>query len=323
MVSALALSIALAAAGDPTGPKQYPPVYIPAEAPFGYLYEPAIDLRPLPRLPADVYLPKSGDVMLLSDPAPLWTLLYRIALTGKPGHCAVVVRMADGRLGAFEAGYNDTIWMRVTPLEYRLNQYRGTLWVRQRLAPLSTEQDALLTEFAEAARDRRYALGRFAIQITPLRSRGPICTFVSGRARGIGQCYHCAEAVLEGLTYAGLVDARTVRPAASYPQDLFYDLSRNFYINRHPPLAGGWSAPQLWTPIIGSTTPGKYRPAPPLPWPGIGAYMLNPLPGAGQEAPTPIVVGYVPGEFRPIARFQNSSERIGLLDRPGRLFRRH
>jgi len=322
MFSALALSIALAPTGHPTGPKKYPPVYVPAEAPFGYLYQPAIDLRPLPRFPAEVYSPQPGDVILLSDPTPFWTSLYRIALTGKPGHSAVVVRMADGRLGAFEAGYNDTIWMRVTPLEYRLNQYRGTLWVRQRLAPLSPEQDAFLTEFAEAARDRPYALGRFAIQITPLRSRGPICTFFSGRPRGIGQRYHCAEAVLEALTYAGLVDAHTVRPAASYPQDLFYDQSRNIYINRHPPLVREWKAPQLWTPIIGSTAPGKNRPAPPLPWPGLGAYVLDPLPGAGQEAPTPVVVGYVPGEFYSIALFQNLPERIGLLDRPGRLFRR-
>ena len=323
MLPALALSLALLPSADPTGPRKYPPVYIPAEAPFGYLYQPAVDLHPIARFPAAMYEPKPGDVILLSDTNRFWTTLYRIALTGKPGHSAVVVRMADGRLGAFEAGYNDTIWMRVTPLDYRLNEYHGMVWVRPRLEPLTPDQDRRLTEFAEVARDRPYALGRFAIQLTPLRSRGPLCTFVSGRPRGIGYRYHCAEAVIEALLHAGLINARTARPAATYPQDLFYDRSWNVYLNRHPPLPGGWGLPQLWTPLVGSTLAGKDRPRPPSGWPGVGAYLVHPFPTAGKQAPTPVVVGYVPGELSPITLLQQPTQRIGLFDRPPRLFHRH
>jgi hypothetical protein len=323
MLPSFAFILAIAPAGHATGPRNYPPTYIPVESPFGYLYQPAIDLHPVARFPAVVYHPQPGDVILLSDTNLIWTLLYRIALTGKPGHSAVVVRMADGRLGALEAGYNDTIWMRVTPLDYRLNQYQGTLWIRRRLEPLTPEQDHLLTEFAEVARDRPYALGRFAIQLTPLRSRGPLSTFVSGRPRGIGYRYHCAEAVIEALLHTGLIDPRTARPAATYPQDIFYDRSRNVYIDRHPPLAGGWDPPRLWTPVPGSTLAGKDRPRPPSPWPGFGANVVYPVATMSQKAPAPRIVGYVPSELRPITLLQQSPQRIGLFDRPGGLFRRH
>lgn len=122
MLSALVLSTALLTPGaDPTGPRKYLPVYIPAESPHGYLYQPAFDLRPIVRFPAEQYCPKPGDVLLLSDTDFFWTILYRIAMTGKPGHVGVVVRMPDGRIGVLEAGYNDTTWTRVTPLDYRLN----------------------------------------------------------------------------------------------------------------------------------------------------------------------------------------------------------
>ena len=242
MLSALVLSLALALASDPTGPRRYPPVYVPAEAPFGYLYQPAIDLQPIARFPAITYCPKPGDVILMSDTDLLWTTLYRIALAGKPGHALLVVTMADGRLGALEAGYNDTSWTRVTPLDYRLNEYKGTMWVRPRIVPLTPIEDRRLTEFAEAARDTPYALLRFAAQLTPLRSRGPLKTFVLGRPIGIGRHYHCAEAAIEALVYARVIDGRTARPSATHPQDMFYDQSRNIYIDRHPPLAGAWGA---------------------------------------------------------------------------------
>ena len=182
MLSALALSFALVPTGDPTGPRKYPTVYVPAEAPFGYLYQPAVDLHPIARFPAATYEPKPGDVLLLSDTNLFWTVLYRIALTGKPGHSAVVVRMADGRLGAFEAGYNDTIWMRLTPLDYRLNEYHGTIWIRPRLEPLTPEQDRRLTEFAEVL-----ATGTMPSAASPFNSRHSVRAVPSARSCRVGR----------------------------------------------------------------------------------------------------------------------------------------
>ena len=85
----------------------------------------------------------------------------------------------------------------------------------------------------------------------------------------------------------GLVDERTTRPRATYAQDLFYDRSRNRYIDRHPPMAGhGWGEPQLWTAIPGATLRGSDRPKPPNPWPGPG--------GASWSTPSPITMACPP-----------------------------
>lgn len=188
--------------------------------------------------------------------------------------------------------------------------------------PLTPEEDRRLTEFAMAAADTRYASGRFVLQLfAPLRSRGPIRTYFIGRPNGIGHRYQCAEATVEAMVYAGLIDARTARPAATFPQDLFYDRSWNHYIDQHPPLAGGWGVPQLWTPLVGYALLGRNRPKPPLPWRGVGAYEVHPVPTLGQQAPTPVVVRYVPGELRPVTVVEDQPKRIGLFDRPPRLFR--
>ena len=323
MLSALALSFALVPTGDPTGPRKYPTVYVPAEAPFGYLYQPAVDLHPIARFPAATYEPKPGDVLLLSDTNLFWTVLYRIALTGKPGHSAVVVRMADGRLGAFEAGYNDTIWMRLTPLDYRLNEYHGTIWIRPRLEPLTPEQDRRLTEFAEVARDRRYALGRFAIQLTPLRSRGPFCTFVSGRPRGIGYRYHCAEALIECFCMPDLSTLELLgRPPPT--RRISFTTARGMSIStgirRSRADGARRNSGRPWSAAHGPGRIGRDRPQP---GPGSGLTWSTHSRPLRQQAPAPVIVGYVPGELRPIALPEQSPQRVGLFDRPPRLFRRH
>jgi hypothetical protein len=317
MFPAVALSLALApGVGDPVGPTKYPPVYVPADAPTGYLYRPSYDVQLAPRGPAREYRPKPGDVLLMSDTTPFWTALYRLALTGRPGHGGIVVTAADGRLGVLEAGFHDTTWTRLTPLEYRLAQYPGSIWVRERLVPLTPDQDARLTAFALAAKDGRYATGRFALQLTPFGARGPLRTAFARGPREPGNRLFCTEAITEGAAYAGLLDARTVRPGATYPQDLFYDRSRNPYIDRHPPLRDGWAPPAQWTPVAGWSIKGKYVPKPPSPWPGGPADVVYPLYGEPNEPPTPVVVGHVAGELRPVALVQERPERLGLFDRP-------
>src|SRR5262249_5699160 len=97
--------------------------------------------------------------------------------------------------------------------------------------------------------------------------------------------------------YAGLIDERTARPKATHAQDMFYDRSRNPYIDRHPPLAGrGWGGPQLWTPIPGTALRGRDRPQPPAPWPGEGgADVVQPAPYRGPGAPDAHIRGLPPG----------------------------
>jgi hypothetical protein len=224
--------------------------------------------------------------------------------------------MPGGRLGVLEAGFNDTSWTRITPLEYRLAQYPGTVWIRERLVPLTPEQDARLTEFALAADGTRYAVGRFALQITPFSGRGPLRTAFARGPREPGNRLFCSEAILEGAAYAGLIDPRTVRPGATYPQDLFYDRSRNPYIDRHPPLAGGWAPPAQWTPVVGWSVRGKDVPKPPSPWPDGPADVVYPAYGEPNKPPTPVVVGRVPGELRPVTLVEQRPQRVGFFDRP-------
>ncbi|MCE9530651.1 MAG: CHAP domain-containing protein [Planctomycetes bacterium] len=215
-------------------------------APHGFLNQPAYSLDRNVRPPVTPYRPQAGDVILFSDANVLWNVLYAIALTGAPGHTGLVVRMEDGRLGIIEAGYNETLWVRLNPLDERLPIYKGILWIRQRKTPVSETESRLLTEYAETINGRRYSVIRLLTQLTPFRTRGPIRTAFLAKPKGYRSTYICSESVLEALVHAGLINAETTRPSATFPRDLFFDQSPNPYINRHPPLACDWEAPAFW-----------------------------------------------------------------------------
>ena len=230
------------------GTKPVLPALVNPDALTGFLYDPAYSLDKRPRGDAKPYAPAPGDVLCLSNPTPLFTFLYGLALTGKPSHGGLVLRLPDGQLGLLEAGWNDTAFTRVSPLEWRINHYPGTVWVRQRTTPINETESARLTEFAMLSANMKYNSLKFMSQITPFRCRGPIRTFFVGKPVGPGRKYFCAQALVEALVYANLVDAHTARPAAVYPEDLFFDTSRNLYLRLHPPLANGrWAPPALWT----------------------------------------------------------------------------
>lgn len=228
------------------GTKPIPAARVNPDAVHGFVYQPAFALDKVARPPASPYVPEPGDVLVMNNPAPQTALLYHLAGSGLPSHAGLVVRLPDGSLGVFDAGWNDTLWTRLTPLEWRINAYPGTVWVRKRCVPLTEEQSCRLTAFALLGADRRYSSGRYALQLTPIRSRGPIRTFFLGKPVGEGKRYFCGQAIVEALVYAGLIDAVTARPAVVYPRDLFFDDSENQYLKRHPPLAGGWAPPALW-----------------------------------------------------------------------------
>ena len=120
--------------------------------------------------------------------------------------------------------------------------------MRRRACPLTAEQSARLTEFCLATNERQFGLGTLARQITPFRTRGPIRTFCIGKPHGLDrESYYCSELVCEVCVYAGLMDARTTRPSATYPRDLFMDHSPNLYLNKHLKLAPAWDPPARWT----------------------------------------------------------------------------
>ncbi len=218
-----------------------------SSATFGFLYQPAYSLAEIPRLPTQMYQPQPGDILFFDDHDLAWEIGFFLAGAGRPMHAGMVVRGADGHLTSLEAGYNDTIWVKMIPLAERLHEFVGVIWVRRRVVPLTAEESRDLTTFSEAACTRLFAVHRMLLQVTPLRSRGLVRTYFVGKPNGLRWTFMCSECVVEALVYAGLVNRETARPAATYPRDLFFDCSRNPYLNRHFTLAPLWTPPQLWT----------------------------------------------------------------------------
>ena len=214
-----------------------------------FLYQPSYCLDDELRGPAVAYVPQPGDVMLATDDDRFWDITHKMALAFEPHNSAIVVARCDGSLATLEAGPYDTIWVRALPLLPHLCDYeaKGPVWIRKRKAPLTPEQRACLTAFAERQDGKFFAVARLLGQLTPLRSRGPVRTAFLGKPRGDRLGYYCSELVCEACVAAGLIDGRTSRPAATYPHDLFFDRSFNPYINRHLPLACDWHPPARWT----------------------------------------------------------------------------
>jgi hypothetical protein len=200
------------------------------------------------RVPAAAYVPQPGDVMLATDDGKFWAITHDLALAFEPHNSGIVVARADGSLGVLEAGPNDTLVVGISPLLPHLKEYadKGPVWIRKRKTPLTPEQCAALTDFAERQNGKRFALIRLGGQLTPLRHRGPLRTFVVGKPRGDRGGYFCSELVTESCVAAGLIDAATARPSATYPHDLFFDRSYNIYINHHLPLGCDWYPPARW-----------------------------------------------------------------------------
>jgi hypothetical protein len=213
-----------------------------------YLYEPSYCLDNIIRGKATAYLPQPGDVMLATDKNLFWKITHDMALAFEPHNSAIIVAQKDGGLGILEAGPNDTLRIRILDMLPHLKEYadKGPVWIRKRKTPLTPEQVAALTDFAERQNGKRFALGRLGVQLTPFRDRGPFRTAFMGKPHGDRNSYYCSELVLEACVAACLVNPITTRPSASYPHDLFFDHSHNRYINKHLPLACEWEPPARW-----------------------------------------------------------------------------
>lgn len=219
-----------------------------SSGPYGHLYQPAYSLDAQPRLPAEVYSPQPGDLLLGNNPNCLWSAAFFIAGTDAPSHCALVIALPDGSPGVLEAGTSDRAVVSVSPLPCWFRHYKGKVWVKRRKTPLGEAESKRLTEFALLNDGKRYAILRLLGQLTPFRARGHFRTTYLGKPHGIRRRYYCTEIVLEALVHAGLLDCETTRPTATYPRDIFFDRSNVPHIDRHLGLLCGWHVPAFWTP---------------------------------------------------------------------------
>lgn len=216
-----------------------------------YLYQPAFAEDRIIRGPARPYQVQPGDIVMAADESVFWTVMHRLAGTNHPTHSMIVFALPDGRPAILEAGPHDTVKCRVLEPVPHMASYAATgrVWVRRRKCPLTPWQSARLTEFCLAVNCRDFSLRRLALQLTPLRTRGPIRTAFVGKPRGIDlQGYFCSELVCEACVYAGLMDERTTRPSATYPRDLFFSGKLNPYLVRHmKAMDATWDPPARWT----------------------------------------------------------------------------
>ena len=216
-----------------------------------FLYQPAYAEDHVIRGPARPYTPQPGDIVMSADGSKFWLLMHNLAGTSHPTHSMIVFAMPDGRPAILEAGPHDTIKCRVLEAVPHLATYEaeGRVWVRRRACPLTAEQSARLTEFCLSVNGRDFALRRLAVQLTYFRNRGPVKTWFVGKPKGPDRdAYYCSELVAEACVYAGIMDAATTRPSATYPRDLFFGDSKNPYLHRHiGAMNGPWEPPARWT----------------------------------------------------------------------------
>jgi hypothetical protein len=216
-----------------------------------FLYQPAFKEDYIIRLPSRPYELQPGDIVLSTDTSRFWTLMHHLAGTSHPTHSMIVFAMPDGRPAILEGGPHDTMKCRILEAMPHMASYEaeGRVWVRRRTVPLTPMQSARLTEFCLSVNCRAFSTRRLAIQLTPLRSRGPIKTYVMGKPNGPDRVsYYCSELVCEACVYAGLMDAATTRPSATYPRDIFFGDSINIYLHRHLGVMNcAWDAPARWT----------------------------------------------------------------------------
>lgn len=215
----------------------------------GYLCSPAYELDDGVRGPVRPYVPQPGDVYLSTDRSAIIRAGHRLALSGEPNHSGLVVVLPDGKAAILEGGPFNGLKVEIVDLSYCLKHHeeRGEkCWIRVRKTPLTCEQADELARWAQAQHGKLFAARRMLRQLTPFRARGPVRTYFMGMPNGERDRYFCSELVLETCVHLGLLAAETTRPSATYPEDLFYDRSRNRYLNENFTLAGDWHPPARW-----------------------------------------------------------------------------
>jgi hypothetical protein len=218
--------------------------------PVSYLYQPCNGLDEAPRGPVEPYFPQPGDIFLATDQV-LWNRVGHW-LAGGAGvhHSGIIYQRSDGRMELLEAGpFNSLRVESVDPVRHMHKHVQNgdRVWIRRRCVPLTPEQSARLTEFAEAQTGKPFAVLRLLGQLTPFRSRGHWRTEYVGHVHGDRRSYFCSELVMECCVAAGLRDPETTRPAATYPRDLFFNHSRIPYLDEHLQLEPDWCPPARWT----------------------------------------------------------------------------
>jgi hypothetical protein len=201
---------------------------------------------------AEPYYPHEGDIVFCEDHNPFFRTLFFCCGSGKPTHCAIVVRRPCGDLALLEAGPNWKPKTYINDLESRLCSFKGDIWVRRCKHALTPDQSCALTEFARAQEGKPYAVCRFILQGTPFRARYGLRYHCFSHTYLGRWGWLCSELVVAAGTVAGLFDPDTHPANAIYPRDLVDD--------RDYPLEHNWEEIGLWRADPHPVDPHLIRP---------------------------------------------------------------
>lgn len=233
----------------------------PIQSGCGYLYQPAFEIKGPLRGPLRPYSPQPGDMIFESDDRIGMTIGHNLAKTGQPHHSLIVFQRAEGGLAVLQAGGFDEHPTRVgihDVYENLLNEEAKTgrkdkrIYVRERKTPLTPEQSELLTQWAAHIADCRFSRYRLFALMSPVRAKGPLRTAFVGKVNYDRGGFFCSEQVATALAYAHIIDPELARPGATFPRDLFFGESCNYWVNRSmKPLNCDWHPPARWTSNCG------------------------------------------------------------------------
>lgn len=215
----------------------------------GYLCAPAYAIDDEVRGPVHRYVPQPGDIYMSTDRHWIINAGHRLALSGQPNHSGIVIAMPDGTPAILEGGPFNGLKVEIVDLHYDLSHHEERTekcWIRARKTPLTKDQCEQLTAWAINQHGKPFAARRMLRQMTPFRTRGPLRTYVMGTPNGERDRYFCAELVMETCVHCGLLPFETTRPSATYPEDMFFDKSKNLFLNTYFTLADGWHPPARW-----------------------------------------------------------------------------
>jgi hypothetical protein len=227
-----------------------------------YLYQSAFALDRKLRAPAAPYEPQPGDICFAVNNHIVSRIGHHLSGAHMPNHSMLVFAGPDGNTEIIEAGPHSKLTIGVFEAVDYLHSYEcegSRVWVRRRKTPLTPEQSGCLTEICLHLSEKRFASLRLTGQLTPLRVRAPLRTAWLGKIDYDKRSYFCSELVLNCLASAGVIDPDPLRPAATYPSDLFFGQSRNVFVDRGiRRLECEWEAPARWTACPNQTeTPDK------------------------------------------------------------------
>jgi hypothetical protein len=188
------------------------------------------------------YYPQAGDIFLYDDLVPLHHLIFKLAGTGPPTHAAIAFEQPDHKVVLLELTgptfvKAKVVFMEVTP---RLKTYEGNVLVRRLRQPLTEEQSAGLTQFAQDQEGKNIAFKRGLLQGTPFRARTGLRRQFFAHTYFDRKRWFCSEMVVAAGCSGHFLDPKVYHANAMYPRDLAFDENYDLSGLYHKPLP--WTA---------------------------------------------------------------------------------